>query len=293
MSNLSRLNKSISNIINNILSSNNPDFQGNLKTNPSKYQQLEILLEKVNDEVIKKNIKEKMNSLRLTSIGIKEIVNKNNKRNYVGKLLNSEYFEEIIKHNGQTIKVIRFNSKNHDKVTDEIFAFLKNSNISLTSVHTINLAHCYEITDDGLINLAKSCPNLQSINLDGCWKITDDGLIKLAQSCPNLQSINLASCKKITDDGLINLAQSCSNLQSINLEACNQITDDGLINLAKSCPNLQNITLERCNLITYNGLINFIKSCPNLQSINLYGLFRNSDIISNLRKNYPRLKIIS
>ena len=288
MSNSTRLNKSISNMVSNILSSSNPDFQGNLKTNPSKYQQLEILLQKVNDEKIileevKKNIKEKMeslkranrqnkalnvaldqskgflskenmNSLRLTSTGIKKTINSQNKRNYVGKLLNPEYFKNIIEHNGQTIKFIKFKNRYH--VTDEIFAFLKNTNILLISVYTIDLAHCEEITNDGLINLTKSCPNLQNIDLTYCELITDNGLINLAQSCHNLQSINLTQCNLITDDGLINLAQSCPNLQTINLFGCNLITDDGLINLAQSCPNLQSIYLADCKLITDNGLIN-------------------------------------
>jgi len=57
-------------------------------------------------------------------------------------------------------------------------------------LQTIDLIYC-RITDDGLINLAKSCPNLQNINLERCNLITYNGLINFIKSCPNLQEITL------------------------------------------------------------------------------------------------------
>jgi hypothetical protein len=48
-----------------------------------------------------------------------------------------------------------------------------------------------KVTNDGIILLSKSLPNLKFFELPGTWLITDDGLIGLIQNCSQMRSIEV------------------------------------------------------------------------------------------------------
>ncbi len=63
------------------------------------------------------------------------------------------------------------------------------------------------ITDRGVEQLAKACPQLEKIDLQYCVKITDSALRALAANCPLLHKINVAFCQEVTSEGLQILVQ--------------------------------------------------------------------------------------
>jgi bacterioferritin-associated ferredoxin len=132
------------------------------------------------------------------------------------------------------------------------------------------------IVDDGVIEIAASCPNLQSIELIGC-SITDRSIIRLSECCPHLHSLNLSFCDGITDTSIIRVAERIPNLNKLTLATCRKITDKSIIKVAEHCPSLYSLSLQQCFLVTDMGIIRVAEGCPNLRHLNLANCMRISD----------------
>jgi len=72
------------------------------------------------------------------------------------------------------------------------------------------------ITDRGIKELSTHC-NLQTLDLMGSYGITDESLLNLGTSCPDLRSVCLVNCVSITADGIRNLIHLSCNLVKIEI----------------------------------------------------------------------------
>jgi len=58
-------------------------------------------------------------------------------------------------------------------------------------LHTLDLSHCKQITDVGVICIAEAYrENLRNLHLEGCHQATDASLPAIARNCPNLKEIH-------------------------------------------------------------------------------------------------------
>ncbi|KAH3704359.1 hypothetical protein DPMN_079415 [Dreissena polymorpha] len=55
---------------------------------------------------------------------------------------------------------------------------------------TLSLAHCFNLSDECLGQIAKRCPFLRSINLTCCCRITNVGFIQLVNHCPSISELS-------------------------------------------------------------------------------------------------------
>lgn len=101
----------------------------------------------------------------------------------------------------------------------------------------IDLSHCFLVSTISVILLSK-CPNLKGIGLSGC-DVDDVGLIELGRSCLDMQVIWIDECSKITDVGLVSL-KNCKDLRELRMERTN-ITVMGLAQLLSCCPHLGSV----------------------------------------------------
>ena len=83
-----------------------------------------------------------------------------------------------------------------------------------------------KITDAGILDLARGCPELTSVNLTGIFVITDIGVSALAQGCPLLSTIEMGHCHRITKACVSALAHACPNLTRIDALNCRGIDSD-------------------------------------------------------------------
>ncbi|KAF9919402.1 hypothetical protein BX616_000013 [Lobosporangium transversale] len=118
---------------------------------------------------------------------------------------------------------------------------------------TINLSYCRQVTDLGLLSVAKFCRlNLRSLNLTGNLKITNTSLMVVAKNCPKIQKLFLGECSQVTDAAMEWIAQSNSSdsLKELELHRCDRVLFGLplLELLARKC-----IVLERLT-ITYNQI---------------------------------------
>jgi len=135
---------------------------------------------------------------------------------------------------------------------------------------SINLFRCSNITNAGVIEIARRCPQLTSLNLSHCDNITDVSVIGISIGCQQLKSINLSGCRNITDTSVIEITKGCPQLTSINLshkwnEAPFNITSASVSVIAKRCPKLTSIVLSFIDL--GESGIELARGCPQLTSI--------------------------
>ena len=84
---------------------------------------------------------------------------------------------------------------------------------------------------------------------DPCTDVTDEGVKDIAATCPRLEELSLHCCRQITDVGVIAVAEGCPRLRSINLSYCTQVTAAALKTLLARCPALTTIDIRSCPFV--------------------------------------------
>lgn len=109
------------------------------------------------------------------------------------------------------------------------------------TVTSLDVSFCDKIGDEALNHLSQGLFHMRSLSLNHC-QITDDGLMRIAKTLHDLDTLNIGQCNKITDKGLESLAEYLHNLQSIDLYGCTQLTPNGLKAIMK-LPKLDKVNL--------------------------------------------------
>ena len=120
---------------------------------------------------------------------------------------------------------------------------------TLDHVTALNLGGSRELTDDGLLQLARM-PQLEYLNLSEFpgGKLTDRGL-EVLRHLPNLRTFEMTWQAGITDAGVAHL-QSCERLERVDLMG--SPTGDGAIAALQGKPSLRDFSTGR--LVTDAGL---------------------------------------
>ena len=141
------------------------------------------------------------------------------------------------------------------QVTDEVLARVA----ALDHVTSLNLGGARQLSDDGLLHLARM-PQLEHLDLSEYpgGRLTDRGLAVLAQ-LPNLRSFTMTWQKGISDAGLAALRQ-CHRIERVNVMGTH--TGDGLIEALQGKPRLRHLSTGR--LVTDAGLA-MLHAIPLLQ----------------------------
>ena len=66
-----------------------------------------------------------------------------------------------------------------------------------------NIIKINNVTNEGILVVAKGCPLLQNLILNHCDQVTDNTLLNLAQHCRGLKSLEIYGCSKISVKGVI------------------------------------------------------------------------------------------
>ena len=119
------------------------------------------------------------------------------------------------------------------KITNRGLQYLAEPSL-LPALTWLDLGDCYNITDEGLLHIAKM-NKLKGLLLFGCTKITDKGLLYLAKM-KSLETLDLRGCSKITDEGIMVLSEM-NNLKYLRLGGCKKITVEGVQKIQALMPN--------------------------------------------------------
>ena len=137
--------------------------------------------------------------------------------------------------------------------------------ISATDVlQQVSLRKCVNITDEGLIAMAKYCPQLRAIGLDEL-PITDAGLEELTRLCPLIDCLKLFNNELITDAGVDIVAKNLGGLLILDLSYCN-VTDLSLQHLTfHSASTLKDFYFVGIEQVRVDVLVHFLKQCQQLR----------------------------
>jgi hypothetical protein len=83
------------------------------------------------------------------------------------------------------------------------------------------------ITDYSLIEISNYCFNLKILILKNCSEITDSGLMEVAKKCLKLENIDLSHNQiNVTDRSLMAISDNCLNLKKLNRASCKKTADN-------------------------------------------------------------------
>ncbi|PIA27134.1 hypothetical protein AQUCO_08300075v1 [Aquilegia coerulea] len=164
------------------------------------------------------------------------------------------------------------------QVSDRGIAALS-SCLDLEILHLVKTPEC---TNAALVSIADRCKLLRKLHIDG-WKtnrIGDEGLMAIAKRCPNLQELvligvnptnvslgHLGNCRNlerlalcgsetIGDPEISCIASKCTALKKLCIKGC-PVSNHAMEALVGGCPNLVKVKVKKCRGVTSDGLIWF------------------------------------
>ena len=92
-------------------------------------------------------------------------------------------------------------------------------------------------------------PLLTSLDLSWCNNITETGITELVRGCPQITNLNFTRCDWVTDASVTTLSSEFTRMTELHLALCN-ITDASVLALLNGCPKLNTLNLDGCVKIT-------------------------------------------
>lgn len=136
--------------------------------------------------------------------------------------------------------------------------------LSLTSLVSLNLYGCDELTDIGLLTIA-SLTTLQELDVGACYMITDEGLNAL-YPLALLRKLSLPKCRKISDGG-IRVVRFFRQLVFLSVSFCSMLTDQSCV-VFRGLPSLEHLDMIGCVVIGDNGVA-VLSRIPTLKFLNV------------------------
>eukprot|EP00939_MAST-03C_sp_MAST-3C-sp1_P003301 g3301.t1 len=85
-----------------------------------------------------------------------------------------------------------------------------------SSLRSLNLKLCPQITDDGIVALSRGCPALSQISLQR-GRITDVGIHALVTNCPTLRFLEFGLLPGLTDKSMVQISENSQNIRAMPL----------------------------------------------------------------------------
>eukprot|EP01032_Pedospumella_encystans_P012308 gene12308-14250_t len=136
-------------------------------------------------------------------------------------------------------------------------------------LHHLNIGKCINITDEGIIAVAKHCPHLRSIGLSKL-QISDGALSELTELSSHIDNVQIYGNELITDQGVLSIAKNLPQLRNIGLSFCDALTDRSLEHLMKfSAATLETLCVFGFQQVRVDVLVSLLQQCPQLRTLGL------------------------
>ena len=112
-------------------------------------------------------------------------------------------------------------------ITDRcLFRISSRAPQSIACLRSLILMGCTNITDAGIIEIAKAAPLLVELNLQAVFDITGGGVRVVASRCPKLAHVTIAGCNLVDDLALYDLVKKCKYLQFLDINMCFGLSEE-------------------------------------------------------------------
>lgn len=172
-------------------------------------------------------------------------------------------------------KLRSFVLKNCPQVSDKGLSSLLKTQTDLEFLHLKLSSFQVHLTDKCLLTLRSS--KLVSVKLDHIDQLSNNGVITLAKNCPNICELMLPGCKELNDSCIETVTRTLlkGKLEVLELSEIHLLTDLSLLAIGSGdCPKLRELLLVGCNMISGAGLLQVTQGCPNLTSLDIGYCYR-------------------
>jgi len=138
--------------------------------------------------------------------------------------------------------------------------------VNIDSLHIVRNPDCSNL---GLVSVAENCRKLRKLHIDG-WNINrigDEGLIAVAKQCPELQELVLI-CVHVTHLSMAAIAVNCQRLERLALCGIGAIGDAEIACIAAKCVELKKLCIKGC-AISDTAIEALAWGCPNLVKVKI------------------------
>ncbi|XP_052872407.1 uncharacterized protein LOC128277861 [Anopheles cruzii] len=104
----------------------------------------------------------------------------------------------------------------------------------------INLAHCVQISEEGIVAMSLNCPALEEIDLSDCFLVNDRCVEAMAKNLLRLRLLKLVRLPLLTGASIDSLVCHCKALRYLHIRGCNRLPKDSADRLRK-IPTLRNV----------------------------------------------------
>jgi hypothetical protein len=229
--------------------------------------------------------------IRLHKVGVsKEAMNVCDESKEVSNGLNDDSLEVNLRERKDADEIVRQLSANnrlaslvsltleYTEINDAILHCIGKDATSLTS---LNLNACQQLTDDGMTGLAKNVSSLTNLSLYWNVKIGDSGVEQICRANTNILSLKLSGCKRLTDVGVASFTSCSKNLTMLDLTRCSNITDVGLQEVSMHCTSLKTLLLYAASGFGDVGVAALFSSLHHLEILDLCGAGRLTDTVGH------------
>lgn len=150
-------------------------------------------------------------------------------RRHIKISLGSKAEDEIIRDANRKKMIIQFCEQDLSKTDWSGYSVSR-----LKGLRILTLAACNKISDISL-QYSFKLPELHTIRLAKCQQISNEGIKDLVRYCHSLESVNLAECHNINDKTIELLTMNLKRLKHLYLEGCVQLTDFSLDHIIIYC----------------------------------------------------------
>jgi hypothetical protein len=140
----------------------------------------------------------------------------------------------------------------------------------LSSRRTLSLQNS-KVSSKFIQSVISICTNLEEINLSGIFQVDDDLVLRILKTCPILERLNIRNCRKITERALQHIVDQKANISSLNLGGDVNISSQGLMTFLKSPSAAQLTELSVAGLVgvTDEALALITLHCPKLRVLSI------------------------
>ncbi|OQR80756.1 hypothetical protein ACHHYP_17234 [Achlya hypogyna] len=134
-------------------------------------------------------------------------------------------------------------------------------------LEVLEIASATKVSDAGMRTLALSCSTLTSLNVSGCTGIAGAGLGAISDHCPKICRLSVAQCSHLDEWVLVRLFYKFEHLTHLDLAGCTQVTDTTLKTLAYQCRRITFLDLSHCLSVSDSGVVDIAQYCTRLETL--------------------------
>lgn len=179
-------------------------------------------------------------------------------------VLTFHYISQFIVQQATYLKALNFSRTLIDGAALSTLAAIDN-----LVLDRLELVHCDQLTNDGIITLFTKQIHITHLNLSESSRLTDYSLIKICNCLSELKTLKLRRCRAISDAGVKEIVK-LKQLTYLDISECENITDAGIVEgVAKETNEILQEMYVSALKISEAAVIKLVRSFPNLRVLDL------------------------